>query len=815
MMPRLDTSRDTMGEGTAATATATSTTTATTTTTTTPTTGAQHLHHTSSSATSSLNGGSIPPSPSTPIGAKRRMHLRLLNQGLFRFQDVFWGTGQDPTEGVTALHSVFTAHLAEAEDLIAIAKARVEVEEFTAAKFAEVARIQGASSSSISSSPSSSVTASAFYPTSLLFGGSALVNGEWVAPSAPAASASKEASAMMGGGGIASSDFGSIPTEVTERRHRRELKNLLLQKAKTAMKKKPGESKTNDEAAKEKEQDVDTASLNPVLQILRSQMMAMAACHRRHADTLTLAVLTPLTAFVDQHRRALSKKKAEVDSTYRELQRIASDIDPRKNHYLSRSKVAEDEEFRFRRENETPRPNPLTPITFGSRSVGMQEFHDIVNALKKEVRFRSILTPVGLFEGCFIGEDAVKCLQAKYPKVPKSDIRHLCQELIERRAIAAVVGGKEGKFSKALPYMFGRPLLKSGEPPHVKARKDAEVARLEYQAVIDSAEHTRGALEFHITDYLVAAQEAEIYRLSVAKEALAALESAQIIAVNGIGTCWASPSTGAGIPSVLSPTSTVDNHFEGFINANLLVSPDAAEGVQGIASRYRTGHVRLSPYVFESYEEGRTPRQVFGIGMEELAKSTGMSVPAVVIKSVACLLESLRAGRSSIDTWIAPNPDLPAVQFLRHEMNRVDEGVKTASMKRHMPAVVAGVLRLYLVEAPVSLCSYELYEPLKMLYDDDHENFDVEVRLKSVQSLLATLSPPHFETLQILMAYLHELVQPLEPFDERIPRLCWSLAPTILRPKQETKETLADEHPWKFTPRSHPASTHASRFHRH
>ncbi|KAJ3216862.1 hypothetical protein HDU67_008864 [Dinochytrium kinnereticum] len=789
-------------------------------------------------------------SPTTP-GARRRNHnAKLLNQGLLRFQDVFWGTGENPTEGVTALHDVFSRHLAEAEELIAIVKARVEIEEFSASRFADIARAMTAGNGSSPVTGSGALSASSMLmagavsasasASSLLFGSSSLVGGiagrlraqstvvagsngigstfnalrEWVSPSStPAAGGgSKEASNLMiGGGGVASSDFGSIPEG------QRSLNSQTMECAppvevefeapETPAAAKAGDSVLSKDAAETN----DGAKSDAEEKILRAQMMAMAACHRRHADTLTLAVLSPLSAFVDQHRRALSKKKSEVDSTYRELQRIAADIDARKELYLTKARVAEEEEYRFKKDAEMPRPNPLAPINFGSRSVGAQEFHDIVNALKKDVRIRSILTPVGLFEGCFLGEDGLKCLQAKFPKVPRSDVRRLCQELLNRRAIAPVVGGREGKFSTALPYMFGRALLKSGEPPHVKARKDAEVARLEYQAIIDSAEHTRGALEFHITDYLVAAQEAEIYRLCVAKEALTALESAQIVAANGVGACWSSPtSTGDGVvPSVLSTSSTlltpetggdVTSTDDAFTLTGLLVSPNPSEGVQGIASRHRTGHLRLAPFVFESYEEGRTPRQVFGIGMEELAKYTGRDVPSVVIKCVGCLLDSVRGGRSSIDTWIAPNPDLTAVQFLRHEMNKVEGGgVKSASLKRHPPAVIAGVLRLYLVEAPVSLCSYELYEPLKMLYADDYENFDMEVRLKSVQSLLATLSPPHYETLRILMAYLHELVTPLDPLDERIPRLCWSLAPTILRPKQESKETLADEHPWKFT----------------
>ncbi|KAJ3094416.1 hypothetical protein HDU97_008110 [Phlyctochytrium planicorne] len=782
---------------------------------------------------------SIVGTPTTPNTARRRqMHLKLLSQGLFRFQDVFWGTGENPTEGVTTLHQVFLRHLAEADSLITIAKARVEVEEFAAGRLEEIA----AMAMPKPGDPSTLMPIASGAP-SLLFGNS-IVGGltgrlrsqsavtsnigstfsalrEWVSSSSTtqlSSTASTAASMIGGGNAVDSGDFGSVPIgrKVDEKDGGNKVEfdasdttaDVIRSDDKSFQKSKP-EEKTLE----------DPASLNPVLNTLKSQMQAAAAVHRRHADTLILSVISPLTAFVDQHRRAMLKKKAEVDSSYKELQKIAFDIPALKEVYMNKCKVAEEEESRFKIDGEKPRPNPLTPITFGARSIGMQEFHDIVNSLKKNLRMRSILTPVGLFEDCFIGEDAIKFLQTKF-KVPKSELRHLCQEMLDRRSIAAVVGGKDGKFSKALPYMFGRALLKTGEPPHVRARKDAEVARIEYQATVDSAEHTRGALEFHITDYLVAAQEAEIYRLTVVKESLAALESAQMVAINTSGACWSSSVVGAAAPnnsggdiSMLSADSIhgdASNEPDaagsiqypeppGFVLDSRLQPPSPTDAIEKTAATYRTGHLRQSPFVFESYEQGRTPNQVFGIGMEELAKYTSRSVPDVVVKCVASLRESLETGKSSIDTWIAPNPDLPAVQFLRHEMNKWDGGGRIGGLKRYSPMVVAGVLRLYLMEAPVSLCSYELYEPLKLLYDESNENFDEEARLKSVQSLLSTLSPPHFATLQVLMSYLHALVKPLEASDARIPRLCWSLAPTILRPKQETKETLSDEHPWKFT----------------
>ncbi|KAJ3417547.1 hypothetical protein HDV05_000004 [Chytridiales sp. JEL 0842] len=837
----------------------------------------------SNSSSSALSSSTPNTSLPTPIDGRKKP-TKMLTHGLFRFEDQFWGTGENPTEGVRVLHEVFTRHLNEVEDLIALVKVRVQIEETTATRLGDLGKLSGAPGTSsvtsvglgalfggggigvgvggvgsrlssrsslmvgggsgspfvatgngitsIGSTPVSSSTTSGniLNGISVFAKSVASAGAEWAQSVSTAGDKQNSdktgaaAGAMIAGGGVGSSHFGSVPmgsgsvnspmspasstapssssTTTLDMEQSQGLKALSSDAA-------------NISAAGATGYTEDASSLIPVVRTLREQMMAMASIHRRHADTLTLSVLSPLTAFVDQHRRALNKKKAEVDASYKELSRIASDIEAKKLVYFTKSRIADEEEVKFRMDGEArSKPADLGPILFGSRSVGPQEFHDMVNSLKREVNTKSILTPLGLYEGCFIGDDALAHLQTKYPKVPRADIRILCQEMVTRRLISAVVGGSDYKFSGALPYMFGRqPLLKNGEPPHIKGRKDAEIAKLEYLSAVEASEHTRGALEFHITDYLNAAQEAETYRLTVAKEVLAVLESAQTFVINEMATSWSPRGDGlvpelGGInksqetstPPSTSSGRTTPSHQLGS-GPSFLESPDTTFGVQHIASRYRTGHMRTPPFVFESYKDGRAPHQVFGISLDELASFTGAMVPSVVVRCVGSLFESFQAGRSGVDTWIMPNTDLPTVQFLRHEMNKLtnSSGGGGSTMKRYQPAVVAGVLRLYFVEAPVSLVTHEIYEPLKMLYSQDVENFDSETKLKSVVSLLKTLSPAHWETLKVFAGYLHEIVKPLDPTDDRIPRLCWSLAPTILRPKQETKDTITDEHPWLFT----------------
>ncbi|KAI8918314.1 hypothetical protein DFJ77DRAFT_508554 [Powellomyces hirtus] len=659
-------------------------------------------------------------------------------------------------------------HLAEAEDLLAMVRARVSSEEVYASNFLELGRHSG----SVSAGPSTTKE-----------------QRRYSRASTPAIAA-------------------GTMTGLTGDKNRMSLNHIaqglgnaaaMLQSA-AASSRLPGTTGWNMTAEPDSDTSTvgpidDESSVRPVIRTLREQMVAMAAAHRRHADTLTMAVISPLQAFVEQHRRVMTKKKSEVDLNHQQLARLAADIEARHTIYIQKCKIAEEEDRKFRQDGES-RASRISngPVMIGSRSVGPNEFQKIVETMRKEVKTKSIMTELGLFEGCFMGEDAVEHLKKKYPGIPRGDLRLICMEILARRLMAPLIGPNDGSFDPQLPYQFGRPLLKSGEPPHVKARKDSEMARLDYDSAIKTAEHTRSALEFHITDYLLAAQEAERYRLKVTKEAVLAFEAAQVFVLEEMQTAWRPP-------ALVDTAAQEVKEGETPAPATLLVSPDPEEGVQYIARRHRTGHLRSKPFVFESYKNGRAPHQVFGIGLEELSKVTKTPIPPIVRRCVSALYESLLSGRSSVETWITPNPDLPSVQFLRMEFNASPRcgRVSATTLKRYQPQVHAGVLKLYLVEAPVSLCSYDTYETLRMLYSDDFQTLEDEVRIKSVKSLLSTLSPPHYETLKFFTGYLHELVKPLDENDERIIRLAYTISPCILRPSNETPETLQDQHPWRFS----------------
>ncbi|KAI9364397.1 hypothetical protein DFJ73DRAFT_792599 [Zopfochytrium polystomum] len=846
-------------------------------------------------------------SSSSSSGMDSKNRAKLLHQGLIRFEDVFWGSSGDPTEGVRVLHEVVTRHIREAEDLIALVRVRVAIEETAASKFADMARLSGNPSSS-SSSPLSSLSSSGFLSgatnsralglgkkTSFLSTG----NGVTSVGSTPVSSGGlfsgfkefanaiksttveiasstvetvREASAniMANSVSVARSTLSDSPTlPIAAPRDSNSLSANLSKVRGGAGQRALESDAANLSVVGANGRTDDASSLSPVIRTLREQMMAMAAIHRRHADALTLSVLSPLTGYVDQYRRAMGKRKAEVDAAARELARVSAEIEGLRHQYHSLTQIAMDEDEKNRAENEARlRPPPFGPVLFGSRSISAQELHDMVNVLKKEVKLNSILTPVGLFENCFLGDDAVIVIQSRFPNSPRPDIRALCQELVLRRLITPVVGGGDGRFSGTLPYSFGgRAMLRSGEPPAVKARKEAELAKMAYKEAVTNSEHARASLELVVSSYLTTAQEAESNRLLIANEVLEAFESIEMSAVTEIADMWAPRHP---------PEESKDINGETY-SFQFLECPRPIFGVQHIATRYRTGHGRTPPFVFESFGGGRSPHQSFGISFDELAIASGSNVPLVVRRCMGVLIEQLislppqdadaPAAPSSVtsavavanligtddsvdgaaadgstaaapqasdgaataanvpatdaanattrkttwtvspesafaacDAWLLPNNDMTSVQFLRHEMNKLDGfSIKASKLRRYAPSVIAGVLRLFFVEAPFSLVSSELYDTLKLLYSEDPSNQDEEGRLASIAAMIKTLTPPNLETLRLFAGYFHQIFIRVDPNDDWSKRLLWSISSIVLRPRVETRATLSDEHPWKLT----------------
>ncbi|KAJ1569218.1 hypothetical protein HK405_008222 [Cladochytrium tenue] len=890
--------------------------------------------HEATSSTSSSASTTAAVAANTALSARARAagaRHSLLLHGPVRFEDVFWGSApDDPTEGVRVLHEVLARHLRELDDLVALVRVRVSIEEIAASRFADMARLSGI--------PAFDPTSPAAIIAAALGAGSA-DSGTATAAVAPVRSVGigRKRSFLPTGNGVTSVGsspapsgfFGGIrelasairsttvelasSTVETMREAGASISSAarmsLSESATLPMPPPPVPSQSaaaslagGSTGAEALELDAaslsaigangrtdDAASLGPATRTLREQMMAMAAIHRRHADSLVLTVLTPLVGFAEQSRRGAGKLRAEVDAAARELARAAAVVEAQRHRYHGLARIARDEDAKNRAEAAArTRPPPMGPVLVGSRAVSAQELHEVVAALRRDVKISAVLTPLGLFEDCFLGDEAVAVVQARFPHAPRPDIRALCQELVVRRLITPVVGGPpppqvssssdaaaipasvapaDARFAGNLPYTFGaRAKLRSGEPPAVSARREAEAARTAYADAVAAAGRARDAVEATVAVFLAAAQESEANRLAVANDALTALEAAQMAAVAEVADMWAPRSNGGGDSH---PATVADGSDDpDVLRLNFLELPRPAAGVQHVAWRYRTGHRHAPAFLFEEFGRAPAPALPFGLGPDDLAgvqhadatdddavsdqvpapfracmatlalallpaaEGAAASMPAAHPPPEAVLIStevtdaelppatpppqppSAAAASSPADghsippptalaaceAWLLPCPDAPAVQRLRRELNRPLDGdggvgrrAGVAGPQPH-PAVAASVARAFLAEAPDSLVPGELYDAFRAIYADEAAaNLDEQARLATVAAMLGKLSRPRLETLKMLAG----VIRHLDPRDESwaADRVFHALAPLLLRPRQDTRETLADAHP--------------------
>ncbi|KAI8617643.1 Rho GTPase activation protein [Chytriomyces sp. MP71] len=273
------------------------------------------------------------------------------------------------------------------------------------------------------------------------------------------------------------------------------------------------------------------------------------------------------------------------------------------------------------------------------------------------------------------------------------------------------------------------------------ADPEAGSLKREYIGAVNDAEHARSALECHITEFLNFAQEAEFLRLQVSKEAFLAMESAQLFTMQHQAQLW-------------SPEGS---------ETTKLATPDPVRGVVSTIDKFATGTARTAPIVLPLSEMPLV--QAFGVSLEELERWTNDPIPSIVRKCVAALFEGMvkRKIKSGVDAWLYPNnSEIPAIQFLRMEANGTcgGSGVHYSRVQRENPVIVAGVLKLFMLELPASLVTPDIYDTLKIVYnaslfDSAVIPEDEEIRLKTVSSLLMTLPPAHYETLKLFAGLLH------------------------------------------------------------
>ncbi|CEP13185.1 hypothetical protein [Parasitella parasitica] len=233
------------------------------------------------------------------------------------------------------------------------------------------------------------------------------------------------------------------------------------------------------------------------------------------------------------------------------------------------------------------------------------------------------------------------------------------------------------------------------------------------------------------------------------------------------------------------------------------LKPD--KDVQFIVEQYRTGQYCPKPILYENYfhsaaagsclqfccwpqsnialhYHNTTTDQLFGVSLEEITKVQGSMVPRLITIG----LSVIEAEKNVI--WTASLP-LDRIHAARAEINS-NKPITAEILQRFDIILLASLLRLYLLELPDCLFTFELYEP---------EDQDKDSRLMSISKLLATLPTANYHTVMVLLNHFHKLVkQTTTSAQFTSSSLAKSFCYVLMRPQIESKVSIHERHPQRL-----------------
>ncbi|KAA1468841.1 hypothetical protein DENSPDRAFT_795101 [Dentipellis sp. KUC8613] len=330
----------------------------------------------------------------------------------------------------------------------------------------------------------------------------------------------------------------------------------------------------------------------------------------------------------------------------------------------------------------------------------------------------------------------------------------------------------------------------SNEPPHIRARAEADVADREYRVAVRKLDRQRLGLEERIEEALKTLQKWEGDRLQAVKTVL--------LQYHG---------TLSNLPKSLEPSVERSRTFiSSFIPESDLTA---------LIERYRTGPFRPHPQLYESVAHDESD-VLFGIDLRKWAEGgwsamrNGEEKKELVPPVLTALLEGLDrsyakqpSDEEKRRTWIYEVP-LPAVHHLREALNAVppEQPIPADIMEKYDAPVLASTVKLWILELDPPLALWEGWEEIRRLYPAVGAKGDgaalEQEHLDALQTALLRLPKVHLYVLDAVVGHLRKLIDEtkVEEADEfYVTKLALSIGRTIVRPKVETEMTIQDRHP--------------------
>ncbi|KAI9206099.1 uncharacterized protein BJ171DRAFT_498682 [Polychytrium aggregatum] len=523
----------------------------------------------------------------------------------------------------------------------------------------------------------------------------------------------------------------------------------------------------------------DDSLISEIFKIAKSETETLSQSRKQVSAALHQLVRL-LQKYLDDNRKASLLRKEGIEATFKKMEKQQIEVKIAQELYEKKNTMAESEERNWNEEvsrtdssdkssTDSARSHPdEAMVNVGIYAFLIEDFNSVLALCQSQTRQQDLKTLLGTYKSCYLGQDIVEFTKTQLG-IDDSGALSIVEYLVAQGFLKSVSGGNRTSalFSAQAFYQWKKTEIET-DVLFKKLQREARRADVEYKKAVEAAEATRILLESYCVDYMHQMQQLELSKLQIMRSVTKGVAAAEQLTV----------------PIIQQVTDKLNIYLETF-------NPE--KELQVFIDRERTGTSRVPPIVYHSHHFG-TRDTLFGVSLEESTAHQQRRVPDIIRKCLAVLKERQARDYASgeLNHWLESNTNLSAVCALRGKLN--GGPLITKDIRKLPTQILVGVLKLYMVELPASVCSHEIYEPLKLLYFSKTED-ETPMRLTSLRSLLMTLTPAHFFSLAALTRHWSRMVESVDKADSRITEFTQYLGPIILRPKHDTKVTLHDKHP--------------------
>ncbi|RIA95799.1 hypothetical protein C1645_802830 [Glomus cerebriforme] len=545
----------------------------------------------------------------------------------------------------------------------------------------------------------------------------------------------------------------------------------------------------------------DGASLRRSFEKVKNECCNLGQAHLQLAGNLSEMVLQPLLKSKEEHAKRLKSSREELTGYLKMYERLVGDVEKARVNYVNKCKIADEaanEALLIQKSLEKERgkmKNGLQVIILGEQSFTEDEIMKFLLRMREEIHSQEVKFPIlGVYDDVYSGENIVKWLQENHLSARTLREAEMIGQELADQGFLRLIGTYGNKFTGSPTAYFqwkakafnlrsteeATSLSKgwsdlvstiaSNQPNEKRARKEADEADEAYRHAVRKLDRTRLYLEEIMIDHLMSMEKNELDRIKASKAAF----------LNYAAT----------FSGIISTTQIMSERLLVYHEA---LNPE--KDIQFMIERYRTGPFIPQVILYKNQYNGSANDQTFGVPIEEKAKYDLKYIPQVVTKCLSCIAKGFSKWSDADKRLVwTTNVPLALIHALRDKIN--DGGkITLKKLKEHDLAIVAGVLKLYFLELPKCLLTFELYEPVKLLYSISPDDQDVETRLSSVANLLITIPEVNYRTLNAFVSHLHQLALSVESDDKFITTISQIYGFILLRPAIKTSVYFDDKHP--------------------